>query len=139
MSAQENTDTVKDSGRKPSLLFGLWKKVSGGGKAGKKAPAPEDEESPAIPEGAAPEEPPPPEPTYEETPAPEELLEYFLQFCQEGGKKEERLLVRDFCTGTLPEEKLLKQIFSQLNSKTGAVMKEFRRQARAAALAYRPV
>lgn len=134
MRSQENTESEKDAGRKPSLLFGLWKKISGKGKTAEGTQDPEEAE-PAIPEGEAPqEEAPPPEPTFDQLGAPEELSEYFQQFCQACGSSGQRLLVGDFCAGPLPEEGFLKQIFSQLEAKSGAAMKSFRRQARAAAL-----
>lgn len=130
MSPQEERNTEAE--KKPSMLFGLWKKVTGKGKAGKSAQGAEAGagEAPVIPEGAAPEEETPPEPTFDQLAAPEEVVEYFQEFCQECGRTETRLIVRDFCGDPMPEEGLLKQIFSQLDSKSGAAMKDFRRQHR---------
>lgn len=134
MSPRENTEAEKDTGRKTSLLFGLFQKVSGGRNAQKKAQISEKEENPVIPEGSAPEEAPPPAPTFDALGAPEEITEYFHQFCLAYGRSDQRFSVGDFCAGPLPEEGFLKQIFSQLGSKAAAALKEFDRQTRVAAL-----
>lgn len=133
MSPQEERNTEAE--KKPSMLFGLWKKVTSKGKAGKNAQEAEAgaagaAEAPVIPEGAAPEEETLPEPTFDQLAAPEEVIEYFQQYCLENGIKDTRFIVRDFCGDPLPEEGLLKQIFSQLDSKSIAAMKDFHRQLR---------
>lgn len=133
-TSETGKDTGKDTGSK-SLLFGLWKKVSGGKKAAKKSQDSEGGATPDIPEGAAPaEEAPPPPPSFADLGAPEELIEYFQQYCHEQQRSDHRFSVRDFCEDPLPEEALLKQTFSQLDSKAATAMKEFRRQAKIAAL-----
>lgn len=139
MSPQEekNSEAPKDAGQK-SLLLSLWKKVSGGGKGEKKRQAPEKEEETAAPvpapedsgeETAQAEELP-----FEKLPAPEELMEYYLCFCQDRGQEGERSAVEDFCTGALPDTSFLKQIVSQVESKAAAVMKAHRKQVQLAVM-----
>ena len=37
-------------------------------------------------------------------------MEYYILFCQEHGKEEDRDVVEDFCTGEQPDTAFLKQV-----------------------------
>lgn len=135
MSLQDTKNNKpKKSGHK-SLLFSLWEKLSGGGKElaekeeltkqeQKTAPSQEQEgeEKPIQPEELA----------YEKTPAPPEFMEYYLLYCQAQGQEAQKSTAEDFCTGDAPEAQQLKRIFSQVESKASAVMKQHRKQAQLA-------
>ena len=137
MSQREdkNSETTKDTSHR-SLLFSLWKKMTGGkGEKGKKAPAQAEPEAPLPQAQEVPEEDIPIQPEelpFEKEPAPDELMEYYILFCQEHGKEEDRDVVEDFCTGEQPDTAFLKQVFSQAEAKAAAVMKEYHKQARLA-------
>ena len=135
MSLQDTKNNKpKKSGHK-SLLFSLWEKLSGGGKElaekeeltkqeQKTAPSQEQEgeEKPIQPEELA----------YEKTPAPPEFMEYYLLYCQAQGQEAQKSTAEDFCTGDAPEAQQLKRIFSQVESKASAVIKQHRKQAQLA-------
>ncbi len=131
---EKNSEATKDTGRK-SMLLSLWRKVSGGGKEEKKDQEPREEA--AVPEAALPEDPegepaPPQETPFDQLPAPEELMEYYLLSRQGRGTEAGRSVIRDFCAGDQPETAFLQQIFSQLESKASAVMRSYRKQAQLA-------
>ena len=81
MSQREdkNSETTKDTSHR-SLLFSLWKKMTGGkGEKGKKDPAQGEPEAPLPQAQEVPEEDIPIQPEelpYEKQPAPDELMEY---------------------------------------------------------------
>lgn len=152
MSAKE-----RESGEaeKKSSLFGFLKR--GGGK---KIHAAEEEKPreasdalripdlpdlPDHPEGGLdsdgiprPVGPPPPPPTpeiqFEETGAPDPLLAYFEQYLQETDRVDPRRVVLDFCEDPLPDDKLLKKIFIQLEKKANVTIKDLASQKRLAEL-----
>lgn len=133
---EKTGETAKDTSR-TSMLLSLWRKVSGGGRGGKESPDAREEE-PQVPEAALPEDPegepaPPPEPPFDRLPATDELTEYYLLFCRGRGKKPDRSVIGDFCAGPVPDEELLKQFFSQIESRSSAVMRAYRKQAQLAA------
>ncbi len=132
---EKNSEATKDTGHK-SLLLSLWKKVSSGGKGGKKRQAPKKEEETAAPapEGSEEETAQVEELPFEKFPAPEELMEYYLHYCQGQGIEGTRSVIEDFCGEEPPETTFLKQVFSQLETKVGAVMKAHRKQIRLAVM-----
>ena len=132
---EKNSEATKDTGHK-SLLLSLWKKVSSGGKGGKKRQAPKKEEETAAPapEGSEEETAQVEELPFEKFPAPEELMEYYLHYCQGQGREGTRSVIEDFCGEEPPEATFLKQVFSQLETKVGAVMKAHRKQIRLAVM-----
>lgn len=137
MSQREdkNGETGKDTSQK-SLLLSLWKKVAGG-KGDKKRSDAQDAagQNVPVPEAQpAPEEIPtqPEELPFEKQPAPDYLMEYYILFCQNQGKVEEKDTVEDFCSGDRPDMPLLGQIFTQIEARATAVMKEYHKQARVA-------
>ena len=132
---EKNSEATKDTGHK-SLLLSLWKKVSSGGKGGKKRQAPKKEEETAAPapEGSEEETAQVEELPFEKFPAPEELMEYYLHYCQGQGREGTRSVIEDFCGEEPPETTFLKQVFSQLETKVGAVMKAHRKQIRLAVM-----
>lgn len=141
MSPQEekNSEAAKDT-RQRSLLLSLWKKVSGGGKGEKKRRTSEKEEEAAapapapvpVPEGFGEETAQAEELPFEKLLAPEELMEYYLCFCQGQWQEGKRSTIEDFCSGPLPDPSFLKQIVSQVESKAAAVMKAHRKQVQLA-------
>ncbi len=132
---EKNSEATKDTSHK-SLLLSLWKKVSSGGKGGKKRQAPKKEEETAAPapEGSEEETAQVEELPFEKFPAPEELMEYYLHYCQGQGREGTRSVIEDFCGEEPPEATFLKQVFSQLETKVGAVMKAHRKQIRLAVM-----
>ena len=132
---EKNSEATKDTGHK-SLLLSLWKKVSSGGKGGKKRQVPKKEEETAAPapEGSEEETAQVEELPFEKFPAPEELMEYYLHYCQGQGREGTRSVIEDFCGEEPPETTFLKQVFSQLETKVGAVMKAHRKQIRLAVM-----
>ena len=132
---EKNSEATKDTGHK-SLLLSLWKKVSSGGKGGKKRQVPKKEEETAAPapEGSEEETAQVEELPFEKFPAPEELMEYYLHYCQGQGREGTRSVIEDFCGEEPPEATFLKQVFSQLETKVGAVMKAHRKQIRLAVM-----
>ena len=132
---EKNSEATKDTGHK-SLLLSLWKKVSSGGKGGKKRQVPKKEEETAAPapEGSEEETAQVEELPFEKFPAPEELMEYYLHYCQGQGREGNRSVIEDFCGEEPPEATFLKQVFSQLETKVGAVMKAHRKQIRLAVM-----
>ena len=134
MSPQEEkiSEATKDTSHK-SLLLSLWRKVSGGRKGEKKRQDEKEPESaPAVSETPEEEPAPPEELPFEKLPAPEELMEYYLLFCQSQGQEGSRSTIEDFYAGASPDTALLKQIFSQIESKAAAVMKSYRKQEKLA-------
>lgn len=132
MSSREDktSETGKETGYK-SLLFSLWKKMSTGKKGEKKhQPSEPQEESPQPPEEALPETPPVEELPFEQLPAPEELMEYYLLFCQGQGQEGNKSTIEDFCADSRPETAFLKQVISQIEGKAASVMKEYRKQTK---------
>ena len=132
---EKNSEATKDTSHK-SLLLSLWKKVSSGGKGGKKRQVPKKEEETAAPapEGSEEETAQVEELPFEKFPAPEELMEYYLHYCQGQGREGTRSVIEDFCGEEPPEATFLKQVFSQLETKVGAVMKAHRKQIRLAVM-----
>lgn len=147
----------RDSGEpeKRSSLFGFLKR--GGGKkvheAAEKAPEPADTlripdfvdlsehpeigvDSDGIPRVPAGPPPPPPTPEFqfEETGVPDPLMAYFEKFLQENDRVDPRRVVRDFCEGPMPETKMLKSVFAQLEKKANFAMKDLAAQERLADL-----
>lgn len=135
MSSQKekNGESGKDTGQK-SLLFGLWKKMTGGRKGKEKKPETPEELLQSLEEESEPEPAPAEELPMVKFPAPEELMEYYVLFSQSQGQEANRSTIEDFCADSYPEEQLLKQALAQVESKAGAGMKQYRKQETAAAI-----
>ncbi len=127
MSSQDtkNNKTQKSGGK--SLLFSLWEKLSGGGRAQEEEPEEQENTLPQTPEPDVEAPIHPEELAYEKTPAPPEFMEYYLLYCQTQGQEAEKSTAEDFCADTPPETQQLKRIFSQVETRASAVMKQHRK------------
>lgn len=119
---KKNREDPEESGKR-SMLYSLWYRMKAMWEKEVSEP-----EAPAEGEGAAeaPSEdaPPPPPPTpFEKLVAPEDIMGYYLLYCQDLEQDASKVLIEDFCAHPLPEMSMMKQAFSQIDAKSKIAVK----------------